>query len=198
MVQTIRESSVLPDEWRNLKAVKCFLVLPSPANQKLCTMIPKSDTLKQALRHQTVLEYPDVLLSALDSPAGWEVVDNRKIVVLEDGQGEGEAEGADAPSQPSAGNSEAKPSRKRNRGKRKAADMTAASGASEGVVEEQQEREKQPALGGKDSEPTGAPSSVSTQNESIQEVPMASATTTTVPDEGEPSTEPVSKKVRTE
>lgn len=195
MVQTIRESSVLPEEWRNLKAVKCFLVLPSPANQKLCTMIPKSETLKQALRHQTVLEYPDVLLSALDNPTGWEVVDNRKIVVLEDGQ----AEGAEASSsQPLAENPEVKPSRKRNRGKRKAADMTAASGAAEGVVEEQQEREKQPAPEEKDSEPTGAPSSVSTQNEGIQEVPMTSATTTTAPDDGEPSTEPVSKKARTE
>ncbi|TGZ85033.1 hypothetical protein EX30DRAFT_14869 [Ascodesmis nigricans] len=93
LIQALRDSTLLPAEWRHHKKVRFYLVLQSPANQRRCTEVEKSETLKQALKYQSVLEFPDILVSMEETLEGWEVVENRMIVELAEEDRVVEAEG---------------------------------------------------------------------------------------------------------
>lgn len=76
-------SKVLPEELRTQKGLKYFLVLQSPANVRRCTRVEKTETVQEALRMQTVMEYPDVMVSLSEKPEGWELIP-RKIMEIKE------------------------------------------------------------------------------------------------------------------
>lgn len=77
------KSKLLPEEIRKQKGVKYFLILQSPANVKRCTQIERTESIKEALRMQTVMEYPDILVSTHEKPEGWELIP-RKIMEIKE------------------------------------------------------------------------------------------------------------------
>lgn len=76
-------SKVLPEDMRKQKGLKYFLVLQSPANVKRCTRIERTESIKEALRMQVVIEYPDILVSMNEKPEGWELIP-RKIMEIKE------------------------------------------------------------------------------------------------------------------
>lgn len=79
----VHMSTVLPEEIRKQKGLKYFLVLQSPANIKRCTLLEKTETIREALRMQSVLEYPDIMISTQENPDGWELI-SKKIVEIKE------------------------------------------------------------------------------------------------------------------